>query len=152
VDASGHYTFTLNAPLAHPLQDNPATSGTTETSFEDNLKLAFTFTVTDGDGDQASSTLTINVDDDTPTATATVDAHVLDDENLVLGISGGPGDDGSGTVTTGTLSAQSGADGFSAFAFAQSVVVTDSNNNTVAQLQAVFVDANGVGHKENVSL
>ena len=65
VDNTGHYTFTLNAPLNHPLTDDPST-GAVETSFEDNLNLGFGFTVTDGDNDTATGTLHINVDDDSP--------------------------------------------------------------------------------------
>jgi T1SS-143 domain-containing protein len=65
VDANGAYTFSLYAPLAHPSQDDP-TTGTTETSFEDNLVLDLGFTITDGDGDTAPGSLKFNVDDDSP--------------------------------------------------------------------------------------
>lgn len=67
VDNTGHFTFTLVAPLDHPGTDDPSTPAI-ETSFEDNLLLGFGFTVTDGDGDQATGTITINVDDDSPVA------------------------------------------------------------------------------------
>ena len=65
VDNAGHYTFTLDAPLNHPLTDDPSTD-VHETSFEDNLNLGFGFTITDGDNDTATGTLHIDVDDDSP--------------------------------------------------------------------------------------
>ena len=68
VDNTGHFTFTLDAPLDHPLTNDPSTAAV-ETSFEDNLLLGFGFTVTDGDGDQATGTININVDDDSPVVT-----------------------------------------------------------------------------------
>src|SRR5262249_35409343 len=144
-------TFNLNDQIDH---DNGDATGTGDTAIL-ALDLTAAFTAEDFDHDPVTlpdGTLVVNVENDVPTATATIDRHILDDENQAFGISGGPGDDGSGTVTTGTLNAQPGADEPISFAFAESVVVTDSNNNTVAQLQAIFVDANSVGHKENVSL
>src|SRR5204862_60733 len=107
---------TVSEPLVHP------TNNTTE----ENLSIAIGFTVTDGDGDTAAGTLTVQVNDDIPTASATVDAKILDDEDQALGIQGAAvsGDDGSGTSTSGTLNAASGADGFKSFAFANTVTVT----------------------------
>ena len=64
VDKFGDYTFSANAPLAHPFTADPGNPGSSE--FEDNLSLVFTYTATDGDGDQVDAHLTINVDDDVP--------------------------------------------------------------------------------------
>ena len=66
INVDGDYTFTAFAPLSHPLTDDPTTTGTVETEFEDNLNLAFNYTATDGDGDTATGTITVKVDDDTP--------------------------------------------------------------------------------------
>ena len=68
VNASGAYTFHLNAPLAHPFTDPDFLNNGQETEFEDNLQLDIAFTVTDGDNDTVSSSIKINVDDDTPDA------------------------------------------------------------------------------------
>ena len=68
VDNTGHYTFTLVAPLAHPAHDADGLNNGPETSYEDNLNLAFGFTITDGDNDTATGTIHINVDDDSPVA------------------------------------------------------------------------------------
>ncbi len=73
VNSSGHYDFTLNAPLAHPLKDD--IGGGVITAYEDNLNLTFNYTATDGDNDTSTNTLTIAVDDDTPLAIA--DASTL---------------------------------------------------------------------------
>ena len=53
VEADGDYTFTLFAPLAHSIEDDPNTVEV-ETEFEDNLSLAFGVTITDGDDDTAT--------------------------------------------------------------------------------------------------
>ncbi len=85
VEADGDYTFTLNAPLSHPLSDEPG--GAVQTAYEDNLNLTFNYTATDRDGDSSSSTLTITVDDDTPDAvndTAVVEEGTVPSVNIVL--------------------------------------------------------------------
>ncbi|TCS19698.1 T1SS-143 domain-containing protein/predicted secreted protein (type I secretion substrate), partial [Aminobacter aminovorans] len=106
VEADGDYTFTLNAPLSHPLTDEPG--GAVQTAYEDNLNLTFNYTATDRDGDTSSSTLTITVDDDTPDAvndTAVVDEGTIPSVNVVLVIdtSGSMDDDdldpGPGVLT-----------------------------------------------------
>ena len=66
VNNDGSYSFTLNAPLAHPEQDDGNPDNGVELSWEDNLALSFDFTVTDGDNDTDTGTICINVDDDTP--------------------------------------------------------------------------------------
>jgi hypothetical protein len=65
VDVDGNYTFTANAPLAHPLTDDPESELDVETEYEDNLTLQFTYVATDYDGDQFTGKININVDDDT---------------------------------------------------------------------------------------
>ena len=94
VDGAGNYTFTLNAPLAHPLTDDPALVGA-QIEYEDNLTLAFTYTATDGDGDTDTAVLNITVDDDTPD---------------LGGISSVTANNSSATYT-GTFAFDSGADG-----------------------------------------
>ena len=93
VDVAGHYNFTLNAPLAQPLHDEPGAP--VQTEYEDNLNLQFSFTATDGDNDTAASTLTITVDDDTP------DVDVAGATSF-----------NEGTTGTGTWTLTPGADGF----------------------------------------
>ncbi|BBD40933.1 hypothetical protein Amn_pa03870 (plasmid) [Aminobacter sp. Y103A] len=106
VEADGDYTFTLNAPLSHPLSDD--VGGSTLTAYEDNLTLTFNYTATDRDGDTSSSTLSLTVDDDTPNAvndTAVVDEGTIPSVNVVLVIdtSGSMDDDdldpGPGVLT-----------------------------------------------------
>ncbi|WP_432288653.1 tandem-95 repeat protein (plasmid) [Aminobacter sp. BA135] len=106
VEADGDYTFTLNAPLSHPLSDD--VGGSVLTAYEDNLVLTFNYTATDRDGDTTNSTLTITVDDDTPDAvndTAVVDEGTIPSVNIVLVIdtSGSMDDDdldpGPGVLT-----------------------------------------------------
>ena len=97
IQANGDYTYTLFAPLKHPVQNDPGTPEA-ETEFEDNLSVAFNITVTDGDNDFATGTLTINVDDDTPDAAP-----------LAIEVSNVPAD----PAVTGLLNFAPGADGWS---------------------------------------
>ena len=86
INAAGDYTFTANAPLSHPLHDDPNTEGV-QTAYEDNLKLEFSYTATDGDGDHVGGTITVNMDDDIPNAvgeTATAQEGKLATVNAVL--------------------------------------------------------------------
>jgi T1SS-143 domain-containing protein len=78
INADGSYTFTTNAPLAHP------TAGATE----ENLAVTFDFTVTDGDGDTASGSLTVNVNDDTPTV-GTVESGAVTENAVRLDVVNG---------------------------------------------------------------
>ncbi|TKW76429.1 MAG: hypothetical protein DI543_20995, partial [Bradyrhizobium icense] len=64
---TGAYKFTLLHAIDHPGHDNPATTGTVETAFEDNININLTYTVTDKDGDATTGTLAVSIDDDTPT-------------------------------------------------------------------------------------
>ncbi|WP_341328737.1 SwmB domain-containing protein [Methylotuvimicrobium sp. KM2] len=57
VSTSGDYTFTLQAPLDHPVQ-----------GAEDILALDFDVVATDSEGASGSGTLTVNVEDDMPIA------------------------------------------------------------------------------------
>ncbi|WP_240233121.1 DUF5801 repeats-in-toxin domain-containing protein [Devosia lacusdianchii] len=80
VESDGTYTLTVFRPLSHPSQDNPATAGTVETSFEDNLRLEFGLKVIDRDGDATPGKLTFNVDDDSPALIGTPPAATEMDE------------------------------------------------------------------------
>ncbi len=65
----------------------------------------------------------------------------LDDEQTnALGIAGGPGDDGNGVVAHGKIDFDAGTDGLKSIEL-----------HGVANLKAIYVDANGVGHSEDVS-
>ena len=82
-------------------------------------------------------------------------SQALDDENQKHGIQGGPGDDGFGKKLCGVLDFLPGADNYNAVSFGTNlkVHVTDGVNTLpVDQLQAVYVDLNGLGHKENVNV
>ena len=85
VQSNGSYKFTLLEPLAHPGHDDPSTSPTVETSFEDNLQLNFTVVVTDGDNDTATSTLSVNVDDDSPVAIDEIAVNVAENAPTING-------------------------------------------------------------------
>lgn len=66
---------------------------------------------------------------------------ILDDEQTnSLGIAGGPGDDGYGVVATGKINFDPGTDGLKSIEL-----------HGVDNLKAIYVDANGVGHPEDVS-
>ena len=65
----------------------------------------------------------------------------LDDEQTnALGIAGGPGDDGNGVVATGKIDFDAGTDGLKSIEL-----------HGPASLKAIYVDANGIGHSEDVS-
>ncbi|MBO6719225.1 MAG: tandem-95 repeat protein [Rhizobiaceae bacterium] len=103
IRADGSYSFTLNAPVAHP------TSGTVE----ENKTLSFGWSATDGDGDATSGTLRINVNDDTPTASVVTASTVLDDD-VFGGNLGGTGDVSNASSVSGGAGSlfSAGADGF----------------------------------------
>lgn len=112
------------------------------------LDLMLEVTVTDGDLDTATSSATVNLaygsgsfvsfDDDGPVVLGvSATSVILDDEDTSLngiGIQGGPGDDGSGLTATGQILFDPGTDGL------KSIVV-----NGIDGLQAIYVDANGIG-------
>ena len=68
---SGEVTFELLDQLDHPLTDDPSTTGTTETAFEDTLTIDFSGFVTVSDADNDTVTLAddsfkIDIVDDIP--------------------------------------------------------------------------------------
>lgn len=63
------YAYTQVQPFDHPDTDDPGTSGTTETAFEDNITLAFGATATDALGNTQTASFAVNVDDDSPELT-----------------------------------------------------------------------------------
>ncbi|WP_449394901.1 T1SS-143 repeat domain-containing protein [Devosia riboflavina] len=65
----------------------------------------------------------------------------LDDESQAGGIVGGPGDDPSGKVLSGKINFDAGTDHLKA-------IVVDDNIN----VDAIWVDANGVGHRVDVDV
>lgn len=65
----------------------------------------------------------------------------LDDESQPGGIPGGPGDDASGKVLSGKINFDAGTDHLKAIVF-------DNDIN----VDAIWVDANGVGHREDVTV
>ncbi|MBX6329688.1 MAG: VWA domain-containing protein, partial [Pseudolabrys sp.] len=166
VNADGTFTFTLNDQIDHPIHTHDDGQGFGEETL--NLDLSNAIHAHDANGDQVSfpqNTFDIGVIDDTPVAHDTVPgsfdgekffpAPPLDDEDQASGIAGGPGDDGSGTSVSGSLDFSPGADNYGAVSFAASVVVsaTDGVQSTpIDQLQAIWVDADGIGHKEDVTL
>ena len=129
---TGVWTFTLLDQIDHALTDDPSTTGTVETAFEDDLTilLGSLIQATDKDGDTVSAfsgtSVQVLVDDDTPVVvSATVSSGTVDEDGIIEdatpgiqqgdGIAGGPGDvAGTATVATGTIAGlvqfQSGAD------------------------------------------
>ncbi len=78
---------------------------------------------------------------------------ILDDEdtsrNPAVEIQGGPGDDGAGVVATGTINFDAGKDTLDRIEVTGDVAV---NGVAVLALQVVFVDANGVGTPEPLTI
>ncbi len=136
---TGSYTFTLKGVLDHPLTDDPATGGTTETSFEDNIDLKFAFSAKDSDGDTISGDFTVEVDDDSP-ADITVQSLLGVDED---GLTTGNGDTAAGdhpatsNFVVGTLDIDFGADGPNAMSDVEVALIavgTDDPDTGVAAL------------------
>ena len=61
INIDGSYSFTINAPVAHPANQ----------AGEEELPLKFSYSVTDFDQDSVTGSLTIKIDDDTPVITGT---------------------------------------------------------------------------------
>jgi len=167
VNPSGTFTFTLNDQIDHPTHTHDDGQGFGEETL--NLDLSSAIHAHDANGDQVDfpqNTFDIGVIDDTPVAHDTVPgsfdggeffpAEPLDDEDQANGIAGGPGDDGFGKQASGTLDIHPGADNYGSVSFAASISVTatDGVHTTSPSdtLQAIWVDGNGVGHKEDVTL
>ncbi len=136
---NGHYNFTLVQSLD-------------DAKGSDAIKLTFGYTAMDADGDTATNSFTVVVADDKPVASdVTVGAGNLYDttpaEHMPLHplveMSEGPqspeGPADSVTGLSGSLFT-AGADGF------QQVTFTDP-----AGLKGIYIDANGVAHKEGLS-
>jgi T1SS-143 domain-containing protein len=124
---TGHYSFTL----VQSLDDGDKS---------DAVKLTFNYTATDSDGDIAANSFTVTVDDDKPVSTGDITGAVLSDDAQ----SGANTDKGDTPTATATGEAgalfTSGADGF------QKVSL-----DSPADFNAIYKDANGVGHVETAS-
>ncbi|MCO4091142.1 MAG: cadherin-like domain-containing protein [Sphingorhabdus sp.] len=123
--ATGAYTVTQNAPIAH------AAGGD-----ENNAPFTLSYTVTDVDGDAANGTLVVNVDDDTPVVTANGAVPTLTVDETVLG------DDASASFA-GIFTTNYGADGAGATVYTLGVVAGPSGLVDTATGQAVNLLLNG---------
>ena len=90
--ATGAFTVTQNAPIAHP-----ADEGGAEDDIENNLSFSIGVEVEDADGDVEPATISINVDDDTPTVSAGGTQPTLAVDETTLGTD--DSDDFSGIFT-----------------------------------------------------
>ncbi|MDL2402063.1 DUF5801 repeats-in-toxin domain-containing protein [Rhizobium mayense] len=136
---NGHYNFTLVQSLD-------------DAKGSDAITLTFGYTATDSDGDTATNTFTVTVADDKPVASdVTVGAGNLYDTmpaeqmplHPLVELSEGPkpSEGAADSVSSGSGSLfTAGADGF------QQVTFTDP-----AGLKGIYIDANGVAHKEGLS-
>ncbi|MBX7541285.1 beta strand repeat-containing protein, partial [Qipengyuania sphaerica] len=79
------YTVTLLQPVAHPVQDDPATLSDTEIAFEDNLSFTVDVSVTDVDDSEGTTSFTVTIDDDTPIAGDNVSAGNVDEGGSIGG-------------------------------------------------------------------
>ncbi len=105
---TGAFDFDMQLPLDHPVA-----------GAEDTLNLDLGYTITDGNGTPTSGSLGVGINDDSPQVNAggTTATATLDDEGLLGGINGGPGDvAGAATTTSGTLNFAAGADGLQSIA------------------------------------
>src|SRR6185437_7566242 len=182
VNTDGTFTFTLNDQIDHPTHsvDNDTTNPShTPGIFEEtlNLDLSTAIDAHDANGDHPvfpQNTFDVGVIDDTPIAHDTVPNYpqpegefdgsgtvsaALDDEDqhnpASDGIQGGPGDDGFGKSVSGTLHFSPGADNYNTVFFSTNLAVTATDGvhtTSIDQLQAIYVDANGIAHKEDVTL
>ncbi len=115
--ATGVVTLDQQLAIAHLPNTGPDQASD---SLLGNL-IQLTGTITDGDGDTTSATVNIggalSFEDDAPTVSPTTATATLDDEGLLGGINGGPGDvAGAATTTSGTLNFAAGADGLQSIA------------------------------------
>ncbi len=138
--ATGVVTLDQQLAIQHLPESGPDQASDTLAA---NL-IQLTGTITDGDNDSTSATLNIgnalSFHDDAPTVGPTTATAVLDDEGLLGGINGGPGDvAGAATTTSGTLNFAAGADGLQSIALSgpstlggESVTsVWDASTNTL---------------------
>jgi hypothetical protein len=170
INPDGTFTFTLNDQIDHPIHSHD--DGTNpQGALEETLDLDISTAVAAHDATPSPvsfppGTIEIGVIDDTPVAYDTIPgsfdgeeffpANPLDDEDQANGIDFGPGDDGIGNLVSGTLNILPGADDYGSVSFAASISVTatDGVHTTSPSdtLQAIWVDGNGFGHKEDVTL
>src|SRR5262249_26432654 len=176
-NTDGSFKFTLNDQIDHPLHShddgtNPP-GALEETLF---LDLANAVGGHDLSGDPIvlnGNSFDIGVVDDTPIAHDSeppvftsgsesepfFNAQIVDDENqnnpASPGIPGGAGEDGNTTVRFRALDFSPGADDYGTVPFGTTVTATATDGvhtQSVDKLQAIFVDSNGVGHKQDITL
>jgi VCBS repeat-containing protein len=123
--ASGAYTVTQNAPIAH------AAGGD-----ENNAPFTLSYTVTDVDGDAANGTLVVNVDDDTPVVTANGAVPTLTVDETVLATN-------ASASFADIFTTSFGADGAGTTAYTLGVVAGPSGLVDTATGQAVNLLLNG---------
>ena len=123
--ASGAYTVTQNAPIAH------AAGGD-----ENNAPFTLSYTVTDVDGDAANGTLVVNVDDDTTVVTANGAVPTLTVDETVLATN-------ASASFADIFTTNYGADGAGATAYTLGVVAGPSGLVDTATGQAVNLLLNG---------
>jgi VCBS repeat-containing protein len=123
--ASGAYTVTQNAPIAH------AAGGD-----ENNAPFTLGYTVTDVDGDPANGTLVVNVDDDTTVVTANGAVPTLTVDETVLATN-------ASASFADIFTTNYGADGAGATAYTLGVVAGPSGLVDTATGQAVNLLLNG---------
>ena len=95
---TGAWTFTLLDQIDHALTDDPSTTGTVETAFEDDLTilLGSLIQATDFDGDMVTasgSAVQVVVNDDTPIRSGPISSGTVDEDGVFEGVKdNGPGD------------------------------------------------------------
>ena len=82
---TGAWTFTLLDQIDHALTDDPSTTGTVETAFEDDLTilLGSLIQATDTDGDTVRAfghRVQVVVDDDTPIRSGAISSGTVDED------------------------------------------------------------------------
>ncbi|MBI3919377.1 MAG: retention module-containing protein, partial [Betaproteobacteria bacterium] len=133
--STGHYVFTLLAPVQHALEGADVT--------EDDRSFSVAITVTDAEGDPAFGSISVNIDDDSPIAILQAsgeDSATLDDSDFtsVTLFS----NDGQPTLVDAS---QYGADGFGSrsFALALSEEGVDSGLDHISGANILLFTENG---------
>jgi len=160
--ATGVVTMVQYVSLAH----GNVNSSDESISLENALgKVQATVTIKDGDGDTDTASVdiggSIRFEDDGPHAFDTVGqpnhkTDSLDDESLSGGLAGGPGDasGSNSSKLSGGLPFISGVDGLKGLSVSAApgdLKVSNDKGQNVA-LEAIWVDAQGVGHPRAVSV
>lgn len=116
-------------------------------------KVSVKVTVTDYDGDTASQSVEIGSKiqfrDDAPKLNGNNAVRPLDDDSQPHGVADGPGDNAGGKVANGSINFTAGADGLDKIVVDSLTV--NGQNGAVNPLQAIYVDANGVGTPYSVT-